>query len=341
MNESLFSHARTWHAAPAEAFAALLRAPGFALGEAPQGQGAGAVSGKTLRDSSARVYQAMFGRFLRFLAENERGFHDTRPEDVLAFLSALEHDGAASRIRWRYLRLLERAWHAYCVAPGAQPGPDPVAAAVRELIRDQELQAAGGRDQPMSWLDDADQARIAATLHTLASASARRARRDAALVALMLGGGLKLSEALGLRADAVQTPDADGSVAVEVAPWGGSARAHRTLVRAFLATPVLGWVAECRTAGAHAQLFPPGKVSARAARGARATLDPASAYRRVRAVLATAGVSAAHQGGRTLRNSFAVRELGEGASEELLMERMGHRRLRSTRRYARDGNQSG
>jgi integrase/recombinase XerD len=57
-------------------------------------------------------------------------------------------------------------------------------------------------------------------------------------------------------------------------------------------------------------------------------------YRQVRATFERAGIDVARLGGRTLRNAFAVRELKQGGSFELVGEFMGHRKLRSTQAYA-------
>jgi site-specific recombinase XerD len=53
----------------------------------------------------------------------------------------------------------------------------------------------------------------------------------------------------------------------------------------------------------------------------------------VKATFARAGIEVSRQGGRTLRNSFAARELKAGGAIELVGEFMGHRRRRSTEHY--------
>jgi integrase/recombinase XerD len=70
-------------------------------------------------------------------------------------------------------------------------------------------------------------------------------------------------------------------------------------------------------------------------------LNKATVYSQVKATFARAGIEVSRQGGRTLRNSFAVRELKAGESIELVGEFMGHRRRRSTEHYAlTDGTQA-
>jgi integrase/recombinase XerD len=66
------------------------------------------------------------------------------------------------------------------------------------------------------------------------------------------------------------------------------------------------------------------------------TLDKATVYRQVKATFERAAINVERLGGRTLRNSFAVRELKEGASIELVGEFMGHRKRKSTEHYLID-----
>ena len=66
---------------------------------------------------------------------------------------------------------------------------------------------------------------------------------------------------------------------------------------------------------------------------AGAGLDNSTIYRRIKAILAKTGVSTERHGSRSLRNSFAVRELNEGAAPELIEERLGLRDARSITRY--------
>lgn len=62
-------------------------------------------------------------------------------------------------------------------------------------------------------------------------------------------------------------------------------------------------------------------------------LHKATVYRHVKATLERAGIDVERMGGRTLRNSFAVRELENGAPVELVKQYMGHHELRSTEKY--------
>lgn len=61
-------------------------------------------------------------------------------------------------------------------------------------------------------------------------------------------------------------------------------------------------------------------------------LDKATVYRQVKKTFERAGLEMPRQGGRTLRNTFAVREL-ENESVELVGQLLGLERQRSTEAY--------
>ncbi len=63
-------------------------------------------------------------------------------------------------------------------------------------------------------------------------------------------------------------------------------------------------------------------------------LGKTTVYYLAKATFERAGIEVPRLGGRTLRNSFAVRELVTGESLELVGEFLGHRKRRSTERYA-------
>lgn len=63
-------------------------------------------------------------------------------------------------------------------------------------------------------------------------------------------------------------------------------------------------------------------------------LDKATVYRQVKKTFERAKLPLPHLGGRTLRNTFAVRELQQETIEQV-KEMMGHHLLRSTEDYLR------
>ena len=144
----------------------------------------------------------------------------------------------------------------------------------------------------------------------------------------VLGGGLKVSEVVTLRASAVGPRQEDGSLYINVHPEGAG-RQHRTKVAPFAAGVLIEWL-EARSAIAlpGELLFP--------ARAVGGVLHPATVYRHVAAVLAEAGIDpdlVKRRGARTLRNTFAIQALEAGSPPALVGEYLGHRADRSTRYY--------
>lgn len=161
--------------------------------------------------------------------------------------------------------------------------------------------------------DDARRMLEAATTHS---------PRAGALVALLLGNGLRLSEALG--ADVTDL---------------GTSRGHRTLsvlrkgarrVAVPLAPPALAALdayLDGRTTG---PLFP-------TRTGKR--LDQPAAFRLVRSLAATAGVdNAARLSPHSLRHAFVTLSLDAGVPLREVQDAAGHADPRTTRRYDRARN---
>lgn len=112
-------------------------------------------------------------------------------------------------------------------------------------------------------------------------------------------------------------------------------RAHQTQLRPFAVPEIERWRGLRAALGiAGPLLFP---ATLQGGKLARATV-----YRQVKATFARAGNDAAHLGGRTLRNAFAVRELTATAGNmELVGEFLGHRKRRAIEPYAQAAHRAG
>ncbi len=332
--DSLFDSKADWINQPLVAAAGFIASPEFVERgrRRPLSVGADATKSKPLSASSAKVYVTMFGAFARWMAVNQISLFSLSPADLDRFLNQREPgpDGTVRRlnsgIRLRYLRLIERILDHLGVIPN--PAQSACFALYKSRTKDD-----GASDAPKALLEEGEQEaffRALPAVKPTANASAQwKTRRDRALQAVMLGAGLKVSEALALRKDQVGRVDANGSLPIQLDAGAANriTRPHRTYLRPIAVPELLEWLAARNGEGDSSKLLFP------AARGTNTLLDPATVYRKVKATFERAGIDPTRWGGRTLRNSFAVRELAETGSVELVNELMGHRLLRSTQAY--------
>jgi integrase/recombinase XerD len=283
---------------------------------------------KPIRKSSALVYIAMWARFLRWLPGGKTVF-DIGHDELVSFLEHREQEKRVLQgftIRHQYLTLFERVY------TRLQVTPNPAVHASFAVFKNRSILV--GANAPKAKLSEADQIAFMRALPTEKTAERNdhthgwKRRRDRAMQALMLGAGLKVSEAVGLHTSNLGNTDSTSSLPISISPAsaGGTVRPHQTQLRPFAVAEVLAWLRERRALRIPGELLFPATLQ-----GGR--LDKATVYRQVRATFARAGIEVSRQGGRTLRNSFAVRELNAGGSIELVGEFMGHRRRRSTEHY--------
>lgn len=334
----LFDQASDWRTQPLVAFAAFVRSEQFVELGMRRRADLGSAATTPIKASSAHVYLRMFGTVVRWLAARGKTIYDITPIDLEQFLEqASEQRGTIvkklnSAIRIRYLRLVER------VLVHLQVEPNPARHLCFAIYR-QHQRGLAGRDAAKAVLSDAEQA---AFMHALPAESAGttaqarwKRRRDRAMQALMLGAGLKVSEVLALRVDQIGARDAAGSVpiALDAGAANSVTRAHRTQLRPFAVTEVLAWVATRKVEQRRSKLLFPTTPES------NLLLNPATVYRQVKATFGRAGIDPKRWGGRTLRNTFAVRELVETGSTELVGEFLGHRLQRSTLYYQQAARQ--
>ena len=344
-SKTLFDDAADWRGQPLVAFAAFVRSAQFVeLGMRRRSELDGNVTAP-LQASSANVYLRMFGAVVRWLTARSKTIYDITPEDLALFLEHSDAPGSLqsndqpsgikrrnSAIRIRYLRLIER------VLTHLQVRPNPAQYLCFAIYR-QRQRGMAGRDAAKAVLTDREQTAFMAALPGASESAPAQAswkrRRDRAMQALMLGAGLKVSEVLALRINQVGMRDAAGSVPIALDSGAANhvTRAHRTQLRPFAAVEVLAWVASRKAECKHSQLLFPTTPDS------NLLLHPATVYRQVKATFERAGIDPKRWGGRTLRNTFAVRELVETGSTELVGEFLGHRLQRSTLYYQQAANQ--
>jgi integrase/recombinase XerC len=268
------------------------------------------MSPKTLE-----AYRRDVGQFLGFLAEHLGGAPSLKqlakltPADVRAFMAARRSDGAGNRTLMRglagarsFARFLERNGKGKVGALAAvrtpklpRTLPKPLSVATAKRIADADLRA-GDRREP--WI----------------------LARDAAVLALLYGSGLRIAEALGLqRKDA---PAAETGDAITVTGKGNKTRMVPVLPQ--VAKLIADYVALCPLA-----LSPDGPLFV-GARGAQ--LNPRIvqlAMARLRGALGLPDSATPH----ALRHSFATHLLARGGDLRAIQELLGHASLSTTQIY--------
>lgn len=291
-------------------------------------------AGYTLGVSSQRIYINMFGKFIRWIGMNGLSLMTVSENDISLFLekghaaNSKQQKYMASSIRVRYLRLLERVFSHLEVAP------NPAEQAMMHIDPSQS-----GHDKPKVVLTERQFEQFVAALPDVpifdASKTDRSAnwktRRDNAMLMMMLAGGLTVSEVIELETKAVGSINRNGEMPVGVKASGLS-KEHNTFIKAYALPTIMAWIHERTVRQIPGQyLFPPTLLGMTKTGGK--LLNKSTVYRHARVVFELAQIPIQRQGGRTLRNTFAIRELENGKTLEDLQYEMGHRTLKATYSY--------
>ena len=258
------------------------------------------------------AYRRDVAQFLSFLAEHMGGAPDLKqlaklkPADVRAFMAARRAEGAGNRSLMRglagarsFARFLERNGKGKVAALSAvrtpklpRTLPKPLAASAAKRMTDVDLRAGEAREP---WV-------IA---------------RDAAVLGLLYGAGLRISEALGL-----QRKDITGADALTVTGKGNKARMVPLLPQ--VAKLIDDYIALCPS-----ELPPDGALFV-GQRGAQ--LSPRIVQltmARLRGALGLPDSATPH----ALRHSFATHLLARGGDLRAIQELLGHASLSTTQIY--------
>jgi site-specific recombinase XerD len=274
----------------------------------------------------------MFGKFVRWMADHGRRFSTLTPGDIHDFISS-GRDGKRelnSSIARRYIRLLERCY----IHLDVSPNPAQLA-----LIREEQARGLT-EDAAMVVLTEEQAASFIAALPDVPPSVRRgnawngwKRRRDRAMQLVMMCAGLKVAEVIGMHIDEIEpTPDLDGAHRVKLTPADkhDTSFKHETMLPAFAAQEVFRWLDERQAMKIAGALMFPANM-----RGE--PLDKATVYRQVKATFERAAIAVPRSGGRTLRNTFAVKGFREGTPAKEMVERLGLALERSTQPYARAG----
>jgi len=270
---------------------------------------------RRMSPKTVEAYRRDALQFLAFLAEYKGGrvtvakLIKLEPADVRAFLASRRADGIGSRSLMRSLagmrsfaRFLERTGKGRVAALSAVRAPKiakslpkPVAVAPAKRLTDVDLRAGEEREP---WIF----------------------ARDAAVLALLYGSGLRISEALGLKRKNFPAPG-EGDVIV-VTGKGNKTRMAPVLPQ------VIDLVAEYASLCPY-QLKPDGPLFVGARGGALSPRIVQLVMERLRGALSLPETATPH----ALRHSFATHLLARGGDLRAIQELLGHASLSTTQIY--------
>jgi integrase/recombinase XerC len=268
---------------------------------------------KRMSPKTLEAYQRDVGQFLAFMADHLGGQPSLKqlakltPADIRAFMAARRNAGAGNRSLMRALagtrsfaRFLERNGKGKVGALAAvrtpklpKTLPKPLAVSAARQMTDTDLRAGEERE---SWV----------------------LARDAAVLALLYGSGLRISEALSLkRKDVAAATDA-----LTITGKGNKTRMVPVLPQVIKL--IAGYLALCPYA-----LAPDGALFVGAKGGPLSPRIVQLAMARLRGALGLADSATPH----ALRHSFATHLLARGGDLRAIQELLGHASLSTTQIY--------
>jgi integrase/recombinase XerC len=270
---------------------------------------------RRMSPKTVEAYLRDVSQFLAFLSEHLGGavtvaaLVKLAPQDVRAFMAARRADGITSRSLMRglagarsFARFLERNGKGRVAALGAVRAPKiaktlpkPLAVMDAKRIADTDLRAGEEREP---WV----------------------LARDAAVLALLYGSGLRISEALGLKRKDAPLPGRGDSVTVT----GKGNKTRMVPVLVPVAQLVADYVAICPYG-----LPDNGPLFVGAKGGPLSPRIVQLAMARLRGALGLPDTATPH----ALRHSFATHLLARGGDLRAIQELLGHASLSTTQIY--------
>lgn len=276
------------------------------------------------RPGTAVVYRAMWGKLLRWSGEQGLPPLKWSAAQIGAFLDAQD---LHKRHRYRYARLIERIFHHLTTLQ--QNLHNPASQAVKSHL-------AEGENDPTAFLLPGERDLLVARILAPAleamtgkdgkgeiSPTAWKRARDVALLAVLLGGGLKVAEVRALRIDAIDGID-EGALAIRMVR-ADNGRAYMVPLFGFAHAPLRQWLAVRHAAESLGDLVFPAMANGR-------PMHAASIYRRVEILLEEAGVLAGRSeraSPQTLRNTCGAMHFDAGTTPAAVAQLLGMRDLES------------
>lgn len=282
---------------------------------------------RTVSTESAKTYNFMFGNVVAWIAEQDKTLLTVTQTDLVRFLNRTDNGRRVlnSKIAYRYLRLLERCYEHLGVTP------NPAKQAIVATEDTKKLKDDAGRtlsaDQLQRFFDalPADPPRS----RRLTPFDGWKRRRDRAMQVVIALAGLRVSEAIGLLLSEVGHQVAlDGSIALTITPdeKHDTSYEHTTTLPREGVDELRPWLQERKTMAIPDDFVFPANVKGR-------KMIKKTVYMQIRSTFERAGMDLSRAGGRTLRNTFAQRQLDNGTSPDELKDILGLALERSAADY--------
>jgi site-specific recombinase XerD len=277
---------------------------------------------QNFRTSSADVYRAQWGLFLEWLQARHKNLVTVDMQSIADFVGGLS---IKKTQRARYLRLIERVLDHVREIELASTNP------ARFIAQDGEAEWRNARDnEPTGFLSIVERSALIAYLSSpvshLSAAQRWRERRDRALIAVFLGGGIKTGEARALTI----------SCMTRGSPWvvieaTNPLFTRRTRLAPFAMSILDAWLDERQYAELPGELVFPASPSGR-------PMHKATMLRAVDALVESAGIAQSREARaspHTLRNSFAADLFESGMDADVVGQWLGFAQVVSANRLYR------
>lgn len=295
--------------------------------ESPELAYASWLSRQRLRDSTKAVYTAMFNRFCAWLSQRNRRLDQLGAGDIGLFLdtanpnmSPRRRHAQTTRQRQQYVRQLERVYQ-HLAALGYEGSNAGREAGIERLGQ--------GQDKPARFLDPEERQvvievldRQLAALQNDADGKADwMAYRDLAIVAVMLGAGLKVGQVRALTLKCIDLPERH----IELSRPGC---AHRARIQPFAMAPLEAWLSVQDALHGHVRdpkrlVFEADRQRGFGRQSKTPMLAASSIHRRTQRLLAEAGITGDRACAQTLRNTYSGLLIDGGATDEHLVDCLG------------------
>lgn len=272
---------------------------------------------QSLKSSSKTIYIAMFRKFATWMKAHNLGIEGVGPEHLRRFLDG---ENITKHHRYRYIRLVERAFD-HLGTLGFR-GTNPGRRAAQNKI-------GAGENDPSRFLTAAEIEALVRIVKTRTDESRKDQQgknetwtemRDAALVAAMLGGGLKVAQAQNVTVNCMDLPE--GWIVLRA---GGRDRPHRAKLQPFAREALAAWIAMRRELELPGDLLFPAQRRAIGFKPKKATMrmHATSIYRAALGLMLEAGITGSRSCAQTLRNAYAGQLFDDDAHDDLVTEYLG------------------